>query len=44
MIGRNREEIVKKELAAKLKKKVNTCELFIDGENLCLGALPLTDS
>ncbi|XP_071652583.1 uncharacterized protein [Temnothorax longispinosus] len=38
--GRDREEDARKELAAKLKKQIKPCGLFIDGENPFLGASP----
>ncbi|XP_067205374.1 uncharacterized protein [Linepithema humile] len=38
--GRDREEIARIELAAKLNKKIEPCGLFIDYENPCLGATP----
>ncbi|XP_067216432.1 uncharacterized protein [Linepithema humile] len=38
--GRDSEEVARIELAAKLNKKIEPCGLFIDNENLCLGASP----
>lgn len=38
--GRAQEEVVRKELAAKLKKDVKPCGLFIDSENPYLSASP----
>ncbi|XP_067203566.1 uncharacterized protein [Linepithema humile] len=38
--GREKEEIARIELAAKLNKKIALCGLFIDYENPCLGASP----
>lgn len=38
--GRDREEVARKELAAKLNKDIKPCGLFIDFENPCLGASP----
>jgi len=38
--GRAMEEMAKQELAAKLKKEIKSCGLFIDCNNPCLGASP----
>ncbi|KYN18870.1 hypothetical protein ALC57_08800 [Trachymyrmex cornetzi] len=38
--GRDREEVAKEQLAAKLNKEIKSCGLFIDSENPCLGCTP----